>query len=422
MVIGGGIAGIQVALDLANQDIKVHLVEKNPSIGGRMIQLDKTFPTMDCSACVLTPKMVEAARHENIELHTCSEVVNAEKVTGGFKATILERARYVAADKCTGCGLCMNKCPVEVENEFDQGLGFRKAIFFPFPQAVPLTATIDIDNCIFCGLCAKACEANAIDFTQKDKTYTVNVGAIVVASGFDIFDARKKPTYGFGSHDDIITALTMERMLSASGPTGGRVIRPSNGKIPHKVAYVQCVGSRDKTVGNVYCSRVCCMYAIKQSRMLKERVPGVDVTIYYMDIRAFGKGYEEFFARAAEEYGVRFIKGRVGKIVPTPDTNDLLVRYEDVQRGALFQRRHDLVVLSTGLTLSDGGLLSALRLQTDDDGFIMIKDYKLDAVSATNDGIFVAGVAEGPKDIPDTVTQASAAAMKAAIFLHGRSF
>jgi heterodisulfide reductase subunit A len=420
LVIGGGIAGIQAALDIAGMGTNVHLVEKKPSIGGRMIQLDKTFPTMDCSACVMTPKMVEVARNDNVTIHTCSEVTSAARVAGGFRVDILKHARYVDEKKCTGCGLCVSKCPVEVENEFDQGVGVRKAIYVPFPQAVPLTTTIDIDNCIFCGLCAKVCETDAIDFGQRDVSQVINVGAIVVTSGFELFDPREKPTYGYGAHMDIITALTMERMLSASGPTGGRVVRLSNGRIPKKIAYVQCVGSRDKSVGRTYCSRVCCMYAIKQARMLKDRIPDAEVTIYFMDIRASGKGYEEFYAKATEDFGVKFVKGRVGKIFPAAGGEEVLIRYEDVGKGMLFQKRHDLVVLSAGLGPSDGGLAKTLGLRRDEDMFVAVKDYKLDAVSTSAEGVFVAGVAEGPKDIPDTVTHASAAAMKAAIYLSRR--
>lgn len=420
LIIGGGIAGIQSALDLADQGFKVYLVEKNPSIGGKMAQLDKTFPTLDCAACIMTPKMVDAGRHPNIELLTYSEVQDIKKDGNLFKVKIVHKPRYVDETKCTGCGICAQHCPVEVSNEFDEKLGVRKAIYVPFPQAVPLIYTIDKDNCIDCGLCEKVCQAKAIDHQQHPKEIEVEVGAIIVATGFELFDARKKEEYGYGIYPNVITGLALERLLSASGPTGGHIVRPSDGKIPRRVAFVQCVGSRDEKSGNLYCSRVCCMYATKEAILLKEHVPEVDITIFYMDIRAYGKGFEEFYQRAKEEFGIKYIKGRVAEIVEDPHTQNLFLRAENTETGEILEHEADMVVLSAGLVSPpNDSLKKILRIPVGDDGFFVASNPKSDPVATKVEGIFVAGVAEGPKDIPDAVTQASAAAMKASNFLKG---
>ena len=305
LIIGGGISGIQSALDLADQGYKVYLVERNPSIGGKMAQLDKTFPTLDCASCIMTPKMVDAGRHPNIELLAYSEVQDIKKDGDIFRVKILRKPRYVDETKCTGCGVCAQHCPVEVPSEFDEKLGVRKAIYVPFPQAVPLIYTIDKDNCIECGLCEKMCLAKAVDRKQQPIEVEIEVNAIIASTGFELFDSRQKEEYGYGIYPNVITGLALERLLSASGPTGGRVIRPSDGKIPRKVAFLQCVGSRDERIGNLYCSRVCCMYATKEAMLLKEHVPEIDVTIFYMDIRAYGKGFEEFYQRAKQEFGIK---------------------------------------------------------------------------------------------------------------------
>jgi heterodisulfide reductase subunit A len=417
LVIGGGIAGVQVALDLADQGFKVYLVEKRPSIGGKMSQLDKTFPTLDCAACIMTPKMVDAARHPNIQLLPYSEVREVIGKAGNFQVKIIRKPRYVDETKCTGCGVCAQHCPVEVPNEFDQGLGIRKAIYVPFPQAVPLVYTIDKENCLECGLCTKVCGVGAPNLEQQPQEMNVDVGAIVVATGCEIFDIAMKSEYGAGKYDNVITGLALERLLSASGPTAGHVLRPSDGKIPRRIAFVQCVGSRDEKVGIDYCSRVCCMYAIKEAELLKEHVHGADVTIYYMDIRAFGKGFEEFYRRAENEFKIKFIKGRVAEVVETP-TKNLIVRAENIETGEPVDEEVDLVVLSAGLRpAANGDFAKILSIPIADDGFLATQNPKIDPVTTPVRGIFSAGVAEGPKDIPDSVAHASAAAMKASIVL-----
>jgi len=418
LIIGGGIAGIQSSLDLADQGFKVYLLEKNPSIGGKMAQLDKCFPTLDCAACIMTPKMVDAGRHPNIKLLTYSEVQEIRKDGNIFKVKIICKPRYVDETKCTGCGVCAQHCPVEVPSEFDERLGVRKAIYVPFPQAVPLIYTIDKDNCIECGLCEKMCLAKAVDREQQPKELEIEVGAIIVTTGFELFDARQKDEYGYGIYPNLITAAALERLLSASGPTGGHITRPSDGKIPQKVAFLQCVGSRDEKAGNLYCSRVCCMYATKEALLLKEHVPGIDVTIFYMDVRAYGKGFEEFYQRAKQEFGVKYIRGRVAEIIEDPHTQNLFLRAENTETGEILEQEADMVVLSVGLVPPrNESLKKILPIPIGDDGFFVASNPKSDPVATKIEGVFIAGVAEGPKDIPDTVVQASAAAMKASIFL-----
>ena len=418
LVVGAGIAGVQAALDLADQGFKVYVVEKRPSIGGKMSQLDKTFPTLDCAACIMTPKMVDAARHPNIQLLPYSEVKEVTGKAGNFLVKIVRKPRYVDETKCTGCGVCAQHCPVEVPNEFDQGLGIRKAIYVPFPQAVPLVYTIDRDQCLECGLCTKVCGVGAPNLEQQPQEMNVEVGAIIVATGCELFDIARKSEYGAGMYDNVITGLALERLLSASGPTGGHVLRPFDGRIPRKVAFVQCVGSRDEKVGIDYCSRVCCMYAIKEAELIKEHVHGADVTIFYMDIRAFGKGFEEFYRRAENEFKIKFIKGRVAEIVEVPATKNLIIRAENIETGKLVDEEVDLVVLSAGLRpAANGDFAKLLSIPVAEDGFFAIQNLKIDPVTTSVAGIFVAGVAEGPKDIPDSVSHASAAAMRASIVL-----
>lgn len=418
LVIGGGIAGVQAALDLADQGFTVYLVEKNPSIGGRMSQLDKTFPTLDCAACIMTPKMVDAGRHKNIKLLTFSEVKRITRKEKNFLVRILKKPRYVDETKCTGCGACAQLCPIEVPNDFDEGMGVRNAIYVPFPQAVPLIYTIDKENCLECDLCKNVCGVNAVDYEQRPQEIEIEVGAIIVATGFNLFDSRKKEEYGYGVYDNVITGLALERLLSASGPTGGHVVRPSDGKIPKKVAFIQCVGSRDEKSGNTYCSRVCCMYATKEAELVKEHVPGVDVKIYYMDIRAFGKGFEEFYQRAKEEFKIDYVKGRVAEIIEDPNTKNLLIRAENIELSEPIEDEVDMVILSSGLVpAASNDLEKILPIKIGEDGFFVTANPKVDPVTTSIEGVFIAGVAEGPKDIPDAVTQASAAAMKASIFL-----
>jgi heterodisulfide reductase subunit A len=417
LVIGGGIGGIQASLDLADQGFKVYLVEKTPSIGGVMAQLDKTFPTMDCSACILTPKMVDVSRHPNIELLTYAQVKEVDGFIGNFTVKVEKKPKFVDADACTGCGQCSDACPVEVPNEFDYGLGTRKAIYVPFPQAVPLIYTVDDENCVGCGMCDNVCDPDAIEFDQEAETVTLEVGTIILATGFKVFDAKRKEEYGYGEHENVLTAIEFERLINASGPTGGKLLRPSDGKEPKSIGFIQCVGSRDTTVGNPYCSRVCCMYAIKNARLYKEKHPGADIYIFYMDIRAFGKGYEEFYQAAQEDYGVKFLKGRPAKIEEDPKTKNLFLNVEDTMLGMNLDMEMDLVVLSVGMEPPEDAdeLQKILRLNRTADGFFMEAHPKLRPVDTLTGGMFLAGTVQGPKDIPDTVVQGSAAASRAAI-------
>jgi len=422
LVIGGGIAGIQASLDLANMGFKVYLVEKTPSIGGHMAQLDKTFPTLDCSACILTPKMVDVARHPNIKLLAYSEVKNVEGFIGNFKVKVVKKARYVDETKCTGCGTCAEKCPVKkIPNEFDLGLGYRSAIYVPFPQAVPLIYTIDKENCLYftkgvCKVCEKYCPAGAIDFNQKDEEIELDVGVIIVATGYDLFDPKQKPEYGYGKYKDVITNLEFERLLNAAGPTGGKILRPSDGKEPKKIAFIQCIGSRDHRVGNPYCSRICCMASIKHAHQVKEKIPDAEVYVFYIDLRAFGKGYEEFLERTQNE-GVIFVRGKAAEVYQKPDTGGLVVKFEDTLLGEVMEMEFDMVVLAAGLIprVDSDAIQKLLKISRSPDNFFLEAHPKLRPVETHTSGIYLCGCAQGPKDIPDTVAQASAAAAQAAI-------
>ena len=418
LVIGAGIAGIQAALDLGDMGYKVYLVEKEPSIGGKMAQLDKTFPTMDCAACILTPKMVDVSRHENVELITYAEVSEISGFVGNFTAKINKKPRFVIEELCTGCMDCAEACPVEVPNEFDQGLGGRKAIYVPFPQAVPLIYTLDQDTCIGCGTCKNVCTIEAVDFNQKPEELTIEVGTVIVATGFKIFDATRKPEYGFGKYENVINGLELERLINASGPTGGKLLRPSDGKEPKSIAFIQCVGSRDENT-NLYCSRVCCMYAIKNARLYKEKHPETDVYIFYIDIRAFGKGYEEFYKIAQDEYGIKFFKGRPSVIYEDGRTGSLVLNVEDTMLGRKIEVDVDLVVLSVGMEagLDTEKIGKMLGISRGADGFLLEAHPKLRPVDTLVEGIFLAGTVQSPKDIPDTVAQASGAAARASILM-----
>jgi heterodisulfide reductase subunit A len=417
LIIGGGITGMNAALDIATTGYKVYLVERTPTIGGHMAQLDKTFPTMDCSSCILTPKMSEVNRNKNIELLTYSEVVEVSGYVGNFEATILKKPHYVDKDKCTACGICVDSCPITVGNEFEIGLGTRKAIYVPFPQAVPGEYTIDMENCIKCGICARksVCEPEAIKFDDEPEYIKVKVGTIIVATGWDSYDPTELKQYGYGRYPNVITGLQMERMLSSFGPLTGKPVRPSDLKEPHSIAFLQCVGSRNfREGGNKYCSRVCCMYATKQARQYKEKHPEADIYIFYMDIRAFGKGYEEFYESAAENYGINYIRGRIAEVSEDKEHN-IIIRSEDTLLQQPIEMSVDLFVLSTGLEpRADAEMITQLlRIQRSSDGFFLEAHPKLRPVDTLTEGIFIAGVAQGPKDIPDSVGQAKGAAASA---------
>ena len=421
LVIGGGIAGIQASLDLAARGLRVYLVEKTPSIGGRMAQLDKTFPTMDCSICILAPKMIECARHPNIKLLTYSELEKIDGSAGNFTVKVLKKPRFVDEEKCTGCGACSQKCPIKVPNEFDMNLGMRKAIYTPFAQAVPLIATIDKDHCLFfqkgvCKICQKFCRADAIDFDQEPEELALNVSAIIIATGLDLFDPSAISEYGYKRHKNIILSLELERLLSASGPTSGKILRPSDNKTPHRIVFVQCVGSRSQRGELPYCSSVCCMYATKEAILIREHEPKCEVYICYIDLKVFGKGFQEFVNRAKEEYGVRYIKGRPSSIEENPKTGDLLIRYEDTLEGGIKEIAADLIVLCPALIPRQANqkLAEILNVEIDEYGFFKPQDTLFAPVDTNAPGVFMCGYCQGPKDIPESVAQASGAAARAA--------
>ena len=361
--------------------------------------------------------MVTAANHPNIEMITYAEVKEISGYIGNFEITIEKKPRYVNEDTCTGCGACAAVCPIEVPNEFDLGLGTRKAIYVPFPQAVPLVYTIDKEHCIDCGLCSKVCGPNAIDYNQKPQEIKIKAGTIITATGYDEFDASLKEEYGYGVYENVITTLEIERMINPAGPTGGHEIRPSDGKHPHRTVFIQCVGSRDAKVGNPYCSRICCMFALKNAQLMKMHDPSAEVYICYMDIRSFGKGYEEYYQRAQEQFGVRFIRGRPASVIEDPETKNLKVMVEDTLMGEILEIEADLVVLSAGLVAKPGtkDLAKMMGLDVGPEGFFKELHPKLAPVNTKVDGIAIAGVAQGPKDIPDTVAQAKGAASAVAI-------
>ena len=416
LVIGGGVAGIQSALDLADMGFKTYMVERNPTIGGRMGQLDKTFPTLDCSMCILAPKMVDTSKHENIELITYAEVKEVDGYIGNFTVKVEKKPRYVKEEDCTGCGQCQEVCPIEIPNYYDEGVGMVRAAYIPFPQAVPLCATIDKNYCIDCGLCETVCGPEAIDRNMEPEEIELHVGTIIAATGYDPYDPTEKYEYGYGRYTNVITAMEIERMINASGPTGGHVQKPSDGKEPKRVAFIHCVGSRDEQIGKSYCSRVCCMYSMKNAQLCIDHEPDTEVTCYYMDIRSFGKGFEEFYKTSQEKYGIEFIRGRPAEIIENDDLT-LTVRAEDTLLGKVTEYTYDLVVLSVGLEPPKGSneLRQTLGLSRTTDGFYMEAHPKLRPVDTLTDGVYIAGVAQGPKDIPDAVAQGSAAASRASI-------
>jgi len=421
LVIGGGIAGIQASLNLAEAGKRVCMVERLPSIGGHMAQLDKTFPTLDCSACILSPKMVDVARHPNIEVLTDSEVVGLEGFVGNFKARVRTDPRCVDLSKCTGCADCEDACVLEgrIPSEFDAGLTRRSAIHVPFPQAVPLAAAVDRENCLLLSKgkckapCVEACSADAIDFDMSASIKDIEIGAIVVATGFDTYPAEDLPQFGYGRYSEVLDALQFERMLSASGPTGGRVVLPGGGE-PQSIAFLHCIGSRDENA-NEYCSRVCCMYSIKQAHLAREST-AAKVYEFYIDINAFGKGYQEFYRRVRDE-GIFFVRGKCADVARIG--GELKVFAEDTLLGRPVEIPVDMVVLATGLVPAGGTgeLAKVLGIPLSPDGFFAEVHPKLRPVESQTDGIFLAGCCQGPKDIPDTVAQAGAASAAALTLL-----
>ncbi|MEM0253211.1 MAG: CoB-CoM heterodisulfide reductase HdrA2 [Candidatus Bathyarchaeia archaeon] len=419
LVIGGGIAGINAALDLAEMGFKVYLLEKSESIGGHMAQLDKTFPTLDCSICIEGPKMVDVGRHPNIEIISYADLVSVSGFIGNFKVKIRKNPRYVIAENCTGCGECKDVCPIEYPNEWDMGLGVRKAISVPFDQAVPLVYRINRDYCIECYKCVEACgERQAIDFNQKPEEIELEVGAIIVATGYDIYLPYDNPLYGYGKYANVITSLEFERLILAAGPTGGKVVRASDGQKPHSIAFIQCVGSRD-TGKYPYCSNFCCMYTLKHAVQLKEKYKDdIEVYIFYMDMRTNFKGFEEFYQRA-RELGVNFIRGRVSRILEVPETKNLIIHAEDTNLGMPLEVEVEMVVLATAAIphKSSEEVARILNLTRGADGFFMESHPKLKPLDSPTDGIFLAGACQGPKDIPYSVSQGCGAAARAATVL-----
>ena len=419
LIIGGGIAGIQTALDVADAGYEVDIVEKSPTIGGRMAQLDKTFPTLDCAACILTPKMVDAAAHENITLYTYSEIEEVSGFVGNFTVKIRQKARSVNRELCNGCGECVAKCPSkEAPNEFDQGLTRRSAVYIPFAQAVPNLPVIDRETCIHfktgkCGLCEKVCSAKAIDYTQEDEIITKEYGAIVVATGFRTIPLDRYDEYQYSSSPDVLTSLEFERLMNAAGPTGGNLQRLSDGAKPKSIVFIQCVGSRsDDGCGKSYCSKICCMYTTKHAMLVRDKYPDVEVTVFYIDMRTPGKNFDEFYRRAAEVYGVRYIKGMVGKVADWHGR--LRVQAADLLADRQILIDVDMVVLATAIEPDPTARLIATMLTAsmDQNDFFTEAHPKLRPVESPTAGIFLSGMCQGPKDIPETVAQAGAAAVK----------
>jgi heterodisulfide reductase subunit A2 len=417
LVIGAGVAGLEASLDLADKGYKVHLVERLPTIGGKMALLYKVFPTNDCAPCILAPKTAYANIHPNISLLTNSEVTNMEGHVGNFSVVINRNPRYVDEKKCTGCGLCIKNCPTKViDDEYSRGLGKRKAIYIPYDQAIPRKAVIDAQHCLYlqkgsCRLCEQGCPAQAIDFKEQPKAIEIKVGAIIVAAGFDEYNPAQKVEYGYGRYGNVITQFQLARLLDIDGPTKGKLLRPTDGKKPHNVVMIQCVGSRDEN-SNGYCSSVCCMYALKHAQIIKEMIsPDTQVYICYIDIRTAGKGFEEYYKRT-REIGVNFIHGRPSEVIEDNKTKNLILNVEDSDINELIKLEADLVVLSCATVPSKGTkqLAGILGINLDKNGFFKEVHPKLRPVETNLRGVYICGSAQGPKDIPDSIVQAKAAA------------
>jgi heterodisulfide reductase subunit A len=412
MVVGGGVAGIQASLDLADSGFKVYLVDKGPSIGGVMAQLDKTFPTNDCSMCILSPKLVATGRHPNITILTNADIMGLCGEAGNFEVKIRRNSRYIIEDKCNGCGICAQKCPIEAVDSFNEGLANRSAVYVEYPQAVPLKFKIDREKCIGCGTCYEICKARAIAYDQKESETTLKVGSIILAPGFEPFDAKLKSEYGYGRFQNVVTSIEFERILSASGPYGGLVLRPSDGEIPKRVAFIQCVGSRDYQLGNNYCSAACCMYGIKEAVIAKEHTPiQMDASIFYMDMRSYGKEFDAYRNRAEEEYGIRFTRSRVAGVTEDPLTGNLFVHY--VQDETPKTEEFDMVVLSIGMQPPKDVEELAKNLGIKLNKYKFCETQTFSPMDTSKPGVFVCGAFSEPKDIPESVAQASGAAARA---------
>ncbi|MGV8963539.1 MAG: FAD-dependent oxidoreductase [Candidatus Saccharimonadaceae bacterium] len=417
LVIGAGIAGGETALNLANTGFKVLLVEKDHSLGGKMILLSKVFPTLDCAACITTPKVSEIARHKNITIFTESEVTNVtRKSANSFVAQITKKPRYVHVEDCTACQLCEKACPVNVRDEYQLGLVGRKAAHIPFSIANPKAAVIDIENCTLCGACERVCPTNCIDFTMETEYYELHTKTVVLATGFTLFDPIEIPRYGYGRFKNVITSMQMEREIAPTRPYN-TILRPGDGKVPDRIAYVLCTGSRDNTVGNPNCSQICCMYSIKQAQLLMGALPMADITIYYINIRSFGKGFEEFYQQA-KGMGVEFVKGKIGEIAET-ESGNLILRYEDINEGVVKETEHDMVVLSVGVKSNPavGRIFDKESIKLDSQSFVAQKNLMGSPSKTSIEGVFVAGTASGPMDIPDSILSAGSASSEAISYL-----
>jgi heterodisulfide reductase subunit A len=412
LVVGGGVAGIQASLDLADSGFRVYLIDQGPSIGGVMAQLDKTFPTNDCSMCILSPKLVATGRHPNITILTNAQVTGLKGKAGNFEVKLRKKSRYIIEDKCNGCGVCAQKCPIEVVDMYNEGLGKRSAIYVDYPQAVPLKFMIDREKCIGCGTCYEICKANAIQYDQEDSETTLKVGSIILAPGFESFDAKLKSEYGYGRFANVVTSIEFERILSASGPYGGLVLRPSDGEIPKKIAFIQCVGSRDFQLGNNYCSAACCMYGMKEAVIAKEHTTSkLDATIFYMDMRSYGKEFDAYRNRAEDEYGIRFVRSRVAGVTEDPKTADLHVHYVENENPKT--EEFDMIVLSTGMQPPKNVEKLAENLGIKLNKYKFCETEAFSPMETSKPGIFTCGAFSAPKDIPESVAQASGAAAKA---------